>query len=344
MSNRPYDNIVLENKFESLLKTKVDMSNYLTADYSLSENPGMKKVIHTYKATGSVEDLTQGQGNSGIFEASFEAAEYTVGVTQGKGVYYDEEEMKDPQIPETILKGMSEDMINDFTEKAIAEMGKGNRAIECDFTTSTAGYFFEKVVDALAILGEDTANYTLLISPKNQAYVRKQLRDDLKYAEGFVRTGYIGSVSGVPVVMSAAVPDTACYIVNREAVTLFVKKGTEVESERDADHRKNTRYIRKVALVALTNAKKLVAIAKAQTTACAITSYTKAQKTVSGTCGTDCFKVAVDVDGKAYVATPSSGSWSITADENLAAGDNINAVAYQIGMAPKAATEVTVAS
>ena len=57
MANNPYNNFVLEDIFESPLTTKVDMANYLTADYSLSENAGMKKTIHKYKATGSVEDL-----------------------------------------------------------------------------------------------------------------------------------------------------------------------------------------------------------------------------------------------------------------------------------------------
>lgn len=347
MANIPYENFVLENKYESLLVTKADLANYLTADYSLTEAAGMKKTIHKYIATGSVEDLAQGVGNSGVFEASYSPKDYVVGVTQGKGQYFDEEEMKDPMIVETIMKGMAEEMINDFTRKAIAEMATSERTIECDFSTSTAGYLFDKIVDAAALLGEEAEGYTLLISPANLAYARKQLGQDLKYSEGFVRTGYVGSICGFPVVVSKAVPDTAAFLVNREAVTLFIKKGTEIEQDRDPDIRKNLLYIRKVALVALTNEKKLVMIAKAQSTACAITTYTKNTKTVSGTCGTDCTKVDVYVNG-VYAAsvTPSSGTWTGTncLSTNLVAADKVDAIAYAPGKAAKHATQVTVAS
>jgi len=41
---------------------------------------------------------------------------------------------------------------------------------------------------------------------------------------------------------------------------LFIKKDTEVETERDANIRNNIVYMRKVALVALTDANKIVKI------------------------------------------------------------------------------------
>lgn len=345
MPNVIYDNFVLENKLENKLTTLVDLSNYMTVDRSLAENAGMKKKVHKYIASGSVEDLAQGEGNSGVFESSFTEQEYEVKVTQGKGVYYDEEAMRDPMTVDNIVDGMAKDMQNDFTRKAIAEMSKFDLAVECDFSTSTAGYLFGKVVDAVALFGEDESGLTLLVSPKDKAYIRKQLGDDLKYSEGFARTGYIGSVCGVPCVVSNAVPAGCAFIASREAVTLFIKKGVESEQERDADHRKNTLFLRKVAVVAMTNSTKIVGLAKAQSTACAITTYTKNAKTIAGTCGTDCRRVhVIDGAGNEYDATPSAGAWTVTASANLTAGDKINATAYADGKAPKAATEVTVAS
>lgn len=342
MANQLYDNFVLANKFDSLLATKVDLANYMTVDRELAEDAGMKKKINRYSATGNVEDLAMTQGNSGIIESTFKQEEYEVGVTQGKGVYYDEEAMRDPKVVDALVRGMAEIMANDFTTKAIEEFGKGTQKIECDYSTATAGYFFEKVVDAIAIFGEETDGLTLLISPKNQAYVRKQLRDDLKYSEGYVRTGYIGHVAGIPVVMSKAVPDSCSFIANKEAVTLFIKKDSEAEQERDADHRKNTLFLRKVALVALTNDTKLVCLGKAQT-ACAITTGTKATKTVGGTCDTGAYKVVFTVNGENPVeVTPSAGSWSGTASANLVANDKINAIAYKNGYANAVATEFTV--
>lgn len=342
--NQVYDNFVLENKLETLLTTKVDLSNYMTVDYSLTENPGMLKTIHKYVATGNVEDLAMTEGNSEIFESTYTSADYRVGVTQAKGRYYDEEYMKDPMVLDTIVKGMAEQMANDFTKKAIAEMKKAELIVPCDFSTSTSGYFFGKVVDGLAKFKEEQDGLTLLINPNQQAYVRKQLGDDLKYSEGFARTGYIGSISGVPVVVSNAVPDSCAFIVNKEAVTLFIKKGAESEQFRDPDHRKNELYLRKVAVVGMTNSTKIVELAKEQSTTCAITTYVKDAKTVAGTCGADCYKVVFKVGSAAPVEViPSNGTWTGNAAENLATGDKVNATAYCYGFAPKAATEVTVA-
>lgn len=339
MANKVYENFVLENKFEDLLTTKVDLSNYMTVDTSLTEAPGMKKKIHKYTATGDVQDLAMGEGNTDTIESTFTEVEYEVGTTQARGIYHDEEAMTDPITVDNILRAMADKMTNDFTRKAIKEYGKASRVITCDFETKTANYFFDCVVDALAMFGEDETGLTLLISPVQQAYVRKQLGDNLKYVEGFVRTGYIGSVSGVPVVVSKAVPATQAYIVNNEAVRLFLKKGTEAEQDRDKNKRINYLYLRKVALVALVDDTKIVALSKAQATDCAITTYTKGAKTVAGTCGTDVKTVDVAVNDKHYTATATNGAWTLTADANLETGDVVVATAYAEGYAPAVDTK-----
>lgn len=335
----PYENIVLENKYNSILDTKIDMNAYLTADRSLSESAGMVKRVNTYTASGSVEDLAKGVGNSESIEASYISNDYRVGVTQGRFPYYDEDLMTDPSLIDAGLKGIAEIMANDLTKKAIGEMEKGTQTVECDFSTASAGYFFGKVVDALALFGEEQEGLTLLISPKVQAYVRKQLGEDLKYSEGFARTGYIGSVAGIPVVVSEAVPDSCAIIVNKEAVTAFLKKDTEAEQERDANTRKNTLYMRKVAVVALTNAKKVAILGKPQTTSVAITTSAAGGTTVAGTCGTSCHLVTAAVgSGAALPTTPSAGAWTITVATALASGQIVTAAAYEQGYAASVAT------
>lgn len=91
--------------------------------------------------------------------------------------------------------------------------------------------------------------------------MRKALGDDLKYVEAYARTGYIGSVAGVPVYFSKAIPSGEAYLATKEAITIFVKKGVEVEQERDADKRQNVVYGRKYMVVALTDATKVVKLA-----------------------------------------------------------------------------------
>lgn len=108
---------------------------------------------------------------------------------------------------------------------------------------------------------ENEEGLFLLISPAVQAEFRKALGENLKYSEGFARTGYIGSVCGVPVIVSKAVPAGEAYLATKEAVTVFIKKDTETEYQRDADKRRNDYFVRKVGIVALTDETKIVKIA-----------------------------------------------------------------------------------
>ena len=252
MAHTVYENFVLESKIENLLTTGIDMNAYMTIDYSLAENAGMKKVVNVYTATGEVEDLNMGEGNSTEITVSFTPTEYTVGVTQGKFAYYDEQEMTDPMVVDAGLQAIADKMANDLTEKAIAEFGKATLTLEVDWG-------FDSVVDAIAKLNtESEEGLFMLVNPAEKATLRKKLGQDLKYSEGFARTGYIGSVCGVPVIVSKAVPVGTGYLASKEAVTCFVKKGSEIEQERDADKRNNKVIARKVMLVALTDANKVV--------------------------------------------------------------------------------------
>jgi HK97 family phage major capsid protein len=260
MAHVVYDNFVLENKLEDLLLTKVNLQQYMTVDTSLTENAGMKKTIHTYTSTGDVEDLAMGVGNSQDIEVSFTPVDYVVKVTQGRFQYFDEQAMKDPEVIDAGLYGLATRMTNDFTTKAIAEFGKATLT----YDASATGLTFDAIVDALAVLNaEDETGYFLLINVADKAALRKALGDDLKYVEDYARTGYIGSVAGCPVIVSKAVPAKTAFLANNEAVTLFIKKGSEIEQERDPNVRNNKVFARKVALVALTDATKVVKITTA---------------------------------------------------------------------------------
>ena len=254
MANQIYDNIVIQSKFEDMLTTALEMNQFVTNDTSLVENAGMKVKVNKYDVTGDVEDLVMGAGNSASIESKITTAEYEAKTTQGRFAYYDEQALTDPLVVETGLRGIAAKMANDFTEKAIAEMGKAT--LEQTVTTSIK---FEDVVDATAKLNlEDETGLFMLINPAELAGMRKNLKDLLSYSEAFARTGYIGSVNGIPVYVSKAVPATKAYIADKTAVTVFTKKGAEIEMDRDPNTRTNTIYGRKVAVVALTDATKVV--------------------------------------------------------------------------------------
>lgn len=255
MAHVLYENVVLSNKINDILATKVDMNNYMTVDNTLAESAGMKKAVNVYTSTGDVEALAMGAGNSDEIEVSFTEKEYEVLTYQGKFAFYDEQEMKDPMVVDTGLQHSADKMVNKFVELAMAEFEKAT------LTQEGAAWSFDIVVDAIAKMNlEDEAGLFLLISPADKAAFRKALKDDLSYSEGFVRTGYIGTVAGVPVIVSKAVPAGKGYLATKEAITVFIKKDTETEYERDADKRHNKYFVRKFAVVALTDATKAVKI------------------------------------------------------------------------------------
>jgi hypothetical protein len=260
MAHTIFENEVLANKIENLLATSIDVNAYMTVDYSLAEAAGMKKVINVYKATGNVEDLAMGEGNEEEIEVSFVPQEYTVGVTQGHFAYFDEQEMTDPMVVDAGLQGLAQTMTNDLTSKAIAAFGEATLKVEnCTFT-------FDEIVDAIALYPyESEEGLFMLINPAQKATIRKNLGEDLKYSEGFARTGYIGTICGVPVIVSKAVPAGEAYLATKDAVTCFVKKGSEIEQDRDANTRKNDVYARKVMVIALTDATRVIKlVAKTQ--------------------------------------------------------------------------------
>lgn len=252
-----FDNEVLEVKLENQLTTYIDMNQFVTADYSLSANPGMTFTVRKYTGNGDVEDVDMGEGNTGDIGASFTAVPYTVGTTQGRVVYFDEQQMDDPKAIDKAIQHLSEQLTNDFTAKIVGELEKGSNVIY-EF-----GWDFAGVVDAIASFPDEITKdepLFMLISRKDYAEFQKNLGTSLQYVEDFVRRGYVGSVAGVPVYLSDAVEEGTGFIATREAVTAFIKKGNEVEQERDANLRKNSIYARNVKVIALTNDNKVIVL------------------------------------------------------------------------------------
>lgn len=260
-SLKTFDNKVIAAKLESQLTTALDMNNYITTDYTLSANPGMSIEIHKYTGTGDVEDLAMGAGNTKDIGAGFTTETYTVGTTQGRVPYFDEQMMNDPTTVDKAIQHLSEQLTNDLTAKIVAELDKATNVKE-NVTFSYADF-----VDAVASMPfseTDNPNLVCLISKEDSATIQKNLKDDLKYVDDVVRTGYIGSVAGVPIRWCKAVKKGTAYICTKEAVTCFMKKGVEVSQERDENTRKTTIYGRNVKVVALTDDRKVVKLTAAK--------------------------------------------------------------------------------
>ena len=258
MANTVYENFVLESRLSDLLNTKLNTRSLMTVDNSLTESAGMIKKINTYTYTGKVEKVGKGAKNSTRGAVSYTSKQYEVEVSQQVFDYFDEEFMQDPKVVEMGMNGAATLMINDMNTKYFAELAKATLTHQI-----TGAFNYDAVVDAIQLMKlEDESGLFLIIGNDLKAEVRKDA--DFKAARQgeILFNGQIGNICGVPVLVSKLVPAETAYLATKEAVTLFTKKDSEVEQERDGEIRQNTVIMRKVNLVALTDATKVVKISK----------------------------------------------------------------------------------
>lgn len=297
-NNKPYANEVLANEVEDQFLTHIDHAQFCTIDQSLVGTPGLTKRVRKYfaKTTTPAEGLTPAstakgaqaaeilnvkQGNSKFIEMDYGDEAYKVLTAQNQGAWYDEEQMEDPYVGLVIARYAGTDMFNKMNLDVIAELEKTSQTVQ---VSSSA--WFDAFVDAQALLpttdeSEDVSETFALVNKVMVAKIRKALKDDLKYVEAFARRGYVGTVAGTNIYVDPLAPYTPAdstadpavseagtvYLGTRQAVTLFVKTGTEIEayqkgsrSSADADIRKNTLISRKYYLAALTDERYAVKI------------------------------------------------------------------------------------
>ena len=252
-THQTYPNSVVEVTIEDQYNTHLDLMQFCTVDNSLVGVAGDTKKIRVYQATNATEKLAMGEGNTQNIEVSYAETPYTILLAQNRFPYYDEELMKDPMVVDTGVRNMATDMFNTVNADVLAEFAKATLAV------SNATFAFGDFVDAAALLNSEnieSESIFAFVNPADMATIRKALKDDLKYVEAFVRSGYVGTVAGINLYTSKIAPKGTIYGGTKEAVTLFNKKGTEVEQERDANTRLNEIYSRKYYLAAMTDATK----------------------------------------------------------------------------------------
>ena len=257
MANQVYSNFFLSNEVEDQFNSHLDLERFCTVDSSLEGTPGMVRKINVYRATDGTEKLTVGQGNSKSIEVSHTTESYEIELAQNRFDYYDEEAMTDPNVVPVGMKHAGTDMFNTVQGDVYGEFAKTGLVVEA--TTPN----FDAFVDAGSALNvenlEDIEVFAFL-SPDDKGAVRKALKDDLKYVESFARTGYIGTVAGVNLYTKKDATPGVIIVGTKGAVTIFKKKGTEIEQERNANTRQNSIFSRKYYFVALTDETKAVKI------------------------------------------------------------------------------------
>lgn len=267
MANVIYDNFFLSNEVEDQFNSHLDLQKFVKVDNSLVGEAGMLRKINRYRATSATQKLAMGAGNTESIEVSYGAREYRIAMAQNRFQYYDEQAMTDPMLVPVGVRHMGTDMFNTVNADLFAEFNKATQVIV------TSGFGFDAFADAVSMMnieGTDnepqSINAFAFVCPADVATLRKALKDELKYVEAFARTGYVGTVAGVNIYTKKdAVPGTIVTAV-LGAVTLFNKKGVEVETpardSSDANIRLNTIFSRKYYIAALTDETKAVKVVK----------------------------------------------------------------------------------
>lgn len=264
MANKVYDNFFLSNEVEDQFNSHLDLQRFCTIDNSLVGIPGMKRKINVYKATDGTEKLAMGAGNSKSITVEYTQKEYEILLAQNRFDYFDEQAMTDPMIVPTGMKHAGTDMFNTVNEDIYTEFGNAT------LTVNATAFNFDAFVDAAAKLNLENLDGVSIfgfVCPDDMAKVRKALKDDLKYVEAFAKNGYVGTVAGINLYTKKDATAGTIIIATKEAVTLFNKKGVEVEqvtqnnrSETAANIRQSSIFTRKYYLAALTDETKAVKI------------------------------------------------------------------------------------
>lgn len=255
-----YDNEVLQTKIKSALNTALSLQQFATVDYSLTAAPGMQIKVRTYTPAGEAERLAMGQANTTYVGADFVEADYRVDTLQATAKYFDEQGMADPTAIDVTIKQLPTAITNSLNAEVIAEMEKATIVVNSWTPTVTA------VLDALAQFPEDevlnAGNKFLLVNNADYLALIKDAISKSMYVKDNTNTNSLGSVAGVPVYVSKLVPTGKAFLGDRTAITIYMKKGYGVETDRDIEKRAMTMVANVVNVVALTDAKHIVLLDK----------------------------------------------------------------------------------
>lgn len=267
-----FDNGFLSNEIEDLYASHLDLNQFCTVDNELQGVTGDIRRINVYGASGSAEDVAEGQGNSQSIATTLVEKEYRVKCAQAWFKYSDEALMRDPIAVQTGLTRLGVSLFDKVNEDIMAEMSKATKLV----TPTT--YNFDALVDAVAMMDIKDSNETAIevqgrfiptvwaITDKaGIALARKAMKDQLVYDTRLAWTqGYVGTIAGVALYYKQNLPEKIMYVGTKDAITVFNKTGvnTEVASrdEQNANKRFNNVFTRKYYIVALTNSNQLVQV------------------------------------------------------------------------------------
>ena len=266
---------VLAPMISAKIEKKIIVSKIVKIDRTLVGQPGNQVTVPQYKYIGDAEDVAEGVA-MGTAKLETGSTVFTI-KKAGKGVSITDEAIlsgygdpvgeSEKQLATSIANKIDNDVIDVL-------VGAGVQLTSGD---GTAKISYAGVVDAEDLFDEEVSSDKILyVHPKQMTQLRKDgdfISAD-KYDGKVMTSGEVGKIGTCRVVRSKKVPldETSAYYLcpmvkltndaeteeDAPAVTIYLKRDTQVERDRHAESGTTDIYTNKHYGVALTNTSKVV--------------------------------------------------------------------------------------
>ena len=269
---------VLAPMISAKIEKKIIVSKIAKVDTTLQGQAGNEVTVPQYKYIGDAEDIAEGVA-MGTAKLETGSTSFTI-KKAGKGVSITDEAMLsgygDPvgESENQLAKAIANKVDNDVVEVITTE---GEAGVQLVYGDGTAQISYAGVVDAEDLFDEEvSSDKVLYVHPKQMTKLRKDadfLSAD-KYNGDVMVSGEVGKIGTCRVIRSKKVKldEGGNYYLNpivkmtndaeteedAPAVTIYLKRDTQVERERKADAGITNIFTNKHYGVALTNTSKVV--------------------------------------------------------------------------------------
>lgn len=271
---------VMAEMISAKLEKKLIVSKIAKVDTTLQGRPGNEVTVPQYKYIGDAIDVAEGE-EIPTDKLETDSTKFTI-KKAGKGVSITDEAVLsgygDPvgESNSQLALAMANKIDDDVLEVLTTPATGGEKGIQLIYKPGTSAVIkYAGIVDAIDAFDEETTSEKVMyIHPKQMTQLRKDsefLSAD-KYDGQVMLNGEVGKIAGVRVVRSKKVPlvdgDYLNPIVklnndaeteeDAPAVTIYLKRDTQVEKDRVAKAGRTDIYANKHYGVALTNTSKVV--------------------------------------------------------------------------------------
>ena len=274
---------VMADMISAKVEAKVIISKIAKVDTTLQGQPGNEVTVPQYKYIGDAEDVAEGVA-MGTAKLETGSTKFTI-KKAGKGVSITDEAILsgygDPvgEANKQLAMAIANKIDNDVVEVINKEyaLGTAEDGVQLIYDGSAKVISYAGVVDAEDLFDEETSSDKILyVHPKQMTQLRKDadfISAD-KYDGNVMTSGEVGKIGTCRVVRSKKVKlnsEGTAYLnpivkltndaeteEDAPAVTIYLKRDTQVERERKADAGLTNIYTNKHYGVALTNTTKVV--------------------------------------------------------------------------------------